>query len=94
MTLLNYKDGWKIDKYIKSSKPNKKITAILKNGDQTKQIHFGQCGSSTYRDLSKVGDDPIHNDKKKREAYRARHKGEGDDTRKYSAGWFSFHILW
>jgi len=92
--LLDYKDGWDIVDFKKSIKPNKKLTAILKNGDQIKEIHFGQRGSSTFRDLTNKTNDPKHYDKKKREAYRARHKGEGDDTRKYSAGWLSFHILW
>lgn len=83
-----------MERFERSTKPTKKVTAILKNGDKTKEIHFGQRGSSTYHDLSRVGGDPTHNDKKKRDAYRARHAGEGDLSRKWSAGFLSWHILW
>ena len=94
MTILNEKEGWKLIRFEKSKKKDKKIIAILQNGDKKRAIHFGQRGSSTYRDLSKVGGDTTHNDPKIRNAYRARHKGEGNNDKKYSAGWLSYHVLW
>lgn len=94
MVVLSEKDGWKLMGFKKSTKPDKKITAILKNNDKVREIHFGQRGSSTYKDDSGVGGDPTHKDKKRRDSYRARHAGEGDASKKYSAGWLSWHVLW
>ena len=93
MVVLNYKK-WKLLRFNKSDKKDKKVVAIQTDGEKERKIHFGQKGSSTYKDDTKVGGDPIHNDKKRRTNYRARHKGEGEIERKYSAGWFSYHFLW
>lgn len=74
----------------------KKVTAILKNkktGNESK-MPFGQKGSSTYQDKTGKGHDSKHGDSKIRAAYRARHQGEGDPSRKYSPGWFAWHYLW
>lgn len=85
---------WKLIGFRRSEKPDKKVVAILKFRQNIKEIHFGQRGSSTYHDLTKVGGDPVHNDPKKRENYRKRHKGEGDAEKKWSAGYLSYHYLW
>lgn len=85
---------WKLEKFMRSDRPTKKVVAILRNGERTRKIHFGQRGSSTYHDLTKVGGDPVHNDKKRREAYRTRHTGEGDISKKWSPGFLSYHYLW
>lgn len=87
---------WKLVGFRRSDKKDKKVVAILENKDtgKTVKVHFGQRGSSTYRDLTGVGGDSVHGDRKKREAYRARHAGEGSSSRKYSPGWLSYHTLW
>ena len=83
-------------KYVKARQGKKKIVAILKNkkNGELRKIPFGSRGSTTFQDTSGVGGDSVHGDESKRKAYRARHKGEGDDSRKYSPGWLSWHILW
>lgn len=71
----------------------KKIIAILRNKEshKTKQLSFGQRGSSTFWDRTEVGGDPTHHDEAKRKAYRARHKKAGP---KYSPSWLSWTYLW
>ena len=93
MVVLSYKK-WKLVRFEKSNKKDKKVVAILTDGEKERLIHFGQKGSTTYKDDTKVGGDPIHNDKARRERYRKRHEGEGSIDRKYSAGWFSWKYLW
>lgn len=56
--------------------------ATFSNG---KTVHFGSEGSKTYLD---------HGDKKKREAYLARHKVNENWTDPYSAGALSRFLLW
>lgn len=87
---------WNLENFERSTGGVKKVVAILKNKVTGKKVEvkFGQRGSTTYRDLTGVGGDKIHNDLKKRENYRKRHKGEGSENRKYSPGWFSYHFLW
>ena len=86
--------SFKLIEFKRSNRKDKKIEAVFKKDDITKSIHFGQRGSSTYKDNTGVGGDPIHNDKKIRSAYRLRHKGEGDIDRKWSAAWLAWHYLW
>lgn len=87
---------YKLIGYEKAADGVKKLVAILKNkktGREVK-IKFGQKGSNTYRDQTEIGGDPTHHDPKIRANYRKRHAGEGDISKKYSAGWLSYHILW
>lgn len=66
-----------------SNRKNKRFLATFANGDK---IHFGQDGGNTYVD---------HSDKKKREAYLARHgAGREDWASPYNAGSLSRWILW
>lgn len=92
--ILSSKEGWKLDRFEPSPRPTKKIVAILKKGEQERRIHFGQKGSSTFHDKTGVGNDPTHNDSTRRANYRKRHIGEGEQSKKYSAGWLSWHYLW
>ena len=69
-------------KIQKSTRAGKKYMATFANG---KTVHFGSAGSSTYLD---------HGDKKKREAYLARHKANEDWSNPYSAGALSRFLLW
>lgn len=81
---------------FESGSGGKKVIAVLKNKQTGKEskMPFGQKGSSTYHDKTGKGHDPKHGDSARRAAYRARHKGEGDASRKYSPGWFAWHYLW
>ena len=87
---------WRLVGFRRSDKKDKKIVAVLESKEtgKKKSVHFGQRGSSTYQNKTGVEVDSTHSDKKRRDAYRARHKGEGDTSNKYKAGWFSWHFLW
>lgn len=77
----------------KSDKPDKKLQATFCmcekkdscKGTNTKTIHFGQRGSSTYLD---------HKDEDKKKAYLARHKVNEDWNNPLTAGALSRFILW
>ena len=77
----------------KSDKPEKKMVAVFckckeKNackGKNTKTVHFGQKGSSTYLD---------HGDDKKKDAYIARHKVNEDFNDPTTRGSLARWILW
>lgn len=65
-----------------STRKDKRFMAIFSNG---KVIHFGEKNGNTYID---------HHDKKKRDAYLARHKVNENWKDPYSAGALSRFILW
>jgi len=69
-------------KVIQSPRKGKRYLAIFDNGKKT---HFGQEGGNTYLD---------HQDKNKREAYRARAKGMLKKTDKFSPSHLSYYLLW
>jgi hypothetical protein len=72
----------------KSSKPDKKFTAVFKNNKtgRLKNIHFGASGMEDYT---------IHKDKARMENYIKRHSGMGEDwTNPITAGWWSRWLLW
>jgi hypothetical protein len=75
----------------------KKYNAILRNKETKREVKvgFGAKGYEHYKDKA-LGSysSQNHGDAKRRASYRARHKGEGDPSRKYSAGWFAWHYLW
>ena len=69
-------------------KTKKRYTAVLrlhKGGKVIKVTHFGQRGATTYIDGA---------DKKKRAAFRARHKRDLDTKDYKRAGYLSHHLLW
>lgn len=68
-----------------SSAKNKRFTAIFSNGKKEKKVNFGLRGGSTYID---------HKDKKKRSAYRARHKVDLKTNDPMRAGYLSMFLLW
>lgn len=83
-------------KFIKATGP-KKYTAILRNKKTKREVKvsFGAKGYEHYKDKALGSYSSLnHNDAKRRAAYRNRHKGEGDSSRKYSPGWFAWHYLW
>ena len=83
-------------KFQKATGP-KKYWAILKNKKTQREVKvgFGLKGYHQYKDKA-LGSysSSNHNDAKRRTSYRSRHAGEGDQSRKYSAGWFAWHYLW
>lgn len=84
-------------KRFEKSTGAKKYNAILLNKETKKEVKvsFGAKGYEQYKDKA-LGSysKHNHNDAKRRASYRARHKGEGDPSRKYSPGWFAWHYLW
>lgn len=83
--------------FEKSKTVGKKYDAILKNKKDGKEVRvpYGARGYTHYRDSTGLGlySKFDHNDKKRRELYRARHKvflREGY----YSPGFFSMVYLW
>jgi len=69
-------------------KTGKRFTAIFrihKGGKVIKITHFGQIGGKTYLD---------ERNKKKRSAYRARHKKDLDTKDFKRAGYLSYYLLW
>jgi len=70
------------------AKTGKRFTAIFrihKGGKVIKITNFGQIGGKTYLD---------EKDKKKRSAYRARHKKDLDTKDFKRAGYLSYYLLW
>ena len=85
-------------KFVRSKDPKKKYDAILKNKKTARlsRISFGARGYEQYEDSTglKLYSAFNHLDDNRKRLYRKRHAGEGDNKRKYSAGWFSWHYLW
>lgn len=84
-------------KFRISDKKGKKYAAVLTDG---RIIHFGGLRSDgspydQYQDRTglRAFSEYDHNDKKRRAAYYARH-GSLDNSKKYSADWFSKMFLW
>ena len=70
------------------AKTKKRYTAIFrlhKGGKVIKITHFGQVGGKTYLD---------EGNKKKRSAFRARHKGDLKTKDYKRPGFLSFYLLW
>ena len=72
----------------------KKYNAILKNkkSGETKRVPFGDKRYEQYKDLIGEYSQLDHGDKKRREQYRKRHRGENKD--KFSSGYFAMKYLW
>ena len=72
----------------------KKYNALLKNQKtgETKKVPFGDRRFEQYKDLIGEYSQLDHKDKKRRELYRKRHKGE--DQHKFSSGYFAMKYLW
>ena len=76
-------------KLTKLTKGDKKFSAVFfdKEGKKLKTIRFGARGMSDFT---------IHKDPERMRRYIDRHEKREDWTRtgKYSAGWWSKHLLW
>lgn len=97
---MNKKD-YSLVRFEKSKKPQKKYDAILKNKKTKKivRVPFGGKHSNgvpyqQYKDSTGLGlySHLNHNDRKRRDAYRSRHKH--DNLNSYSPGYFAMRYLW
>ena len=83
-------------KFERSHLPNKKYNAILKNKKTGREVKvpFGARNYEQYKDSTGLGlySNKDHGDKKRRAAYRARHRN--DNLTDYSPGHFSWYFLW
>ena len=96
-------DKYKFIKFRRSKKRDKKYDAVLRHiaTGREKVISFGGIRPNgtpypQYKDSTglKLYSHLDHLDEARRQRYRNRHKGEGNSTRKYSAGYFSYWYLW
>ena len=91
-------DKYTFIKFKRSKDKDKKYDAILKNNKTGKKkvIPFGAKGYAQYKDSTglKLYSKLDHLDEERKKRYQQRHKDEGLNTRKYSAGWFSWNYLW
>ena len=91
-------DKYKFIKFERSHLKDKKYNAVLKHisTGRTKKIPFGARGYAQYKDSTglKLYSSQDHLDEERKKRYQQRHKGEGNSTRKYSAGYFSYWYLW
>lgn len=81
--------------FEKSDRKDKKYYAKLRNKKtgRINKVHFGQSGTSTFKDSTGLRRDPTHGDEQKRKAFRARHKGFLKPGF-YSSSYFSYYFLW
>jgi hypothetical protein len=81
--------------YSQSKTPhNKKYSVYVQGKKGLRLIHFGQIGYEQYKDqVSGRYKSYDHGDKKRRAAYRARHKNDRIND-KNSAGYWAYHYLW
>lgn len=91
------KKDHKIFGYQRSRTTGKMYDAILlkKGSNKLIRLPFGSSSNENYQDKTGLNLYPhlIHNDKKRRKAFRARAKGFLRDGY-YSPSWFSYYILW
>ena len=87
---------YKLLKFARSRSRGKTYDAILINRRtrKEKRVPFGALGYEQYRDSTGLGlySRSNHGDLKRRKRYRRRHAGE--NTRKFSSGYFSWKYLW
>ncbi len=71
----------------KGTAKNKKLKAIFYD-DRGRKIKTSQFGDNRYEDYT------IHKDKKRRDKYRNRHKGNLQKGTYMSPSYLSYYILW
>jgi hypothetical protein len=69
----------------KSNAKNKKYKVVITDGDKKRTIHFGDSRYESYT---------THKDPKRKENYIKRHKAREDWSDPFTAGFWSYHILW
>lgn len=83
--------------YEKSNRKRKMYNALLKRKKDGKiiKVPFGDNKMMNYKDDTGLNLYPhlIHNDKKRRKLFKARHKGYLKPGY-WSPSWFSYHKIW
>ncbi len=74
-----------VEAQVKTGKRYTAVFRLHKGGKVIKITHFGQRGGKTYID---------EGDKKKRTAFRARHKGDLKTKDFKRAGYLAYFLLW
>lgn len=93
--IIENPNEYKFVRFERSHNRMKKYDAILinKKTGRERRVSFGAKGYEHYKDkalgLYKSLD---HNDSKRRDLYRQRHRGE--NLRKFSSGYFAWKYLW
>lgn len=91
-------NDYNFEKFVKANRKDKKYIAILRNKKtkRTKSVSFGSSLHENYKDDTGLNAYPqlMHGDINRLELYRKRHAGEGDQSRKFTPGWFSWWFLW
>ena len=74
----------------------KKYIAVLYNPTTQRKVRvsFGDRRYGQYHDRIGHYRSLDTKDANRRRLYRLRHAGEGEESKKYTAGWFAWHILW
>lgn len=89
-------------KWFKGTGNKKYKVEIIKNGKKIKTVQFGDKRYQQYKDKTplKLYSKLNHNNNKRRENYKNRHKniitktGQPAYKIKYSSAWFSYNYLW
>lgn len=94
MVILKNPNNYELIEFQKSTVKNKKYDAILRNYINNKKIKisFGDIRYQQYKDSLGLYSHLDHLDKKRKNAFRARHKKNIDNL--YSSAWFSNMYLW
>ena len=96
MVAIDNPNDYILTRFEKSNTEYKKYDAILlnKSTGRFKRIPFGDKRYQQYKDSTGLNlySHLNHLDKKRRDRYRLRHRGE--NNRKFSSGWFSWYFLW
>lgn len=91
-------ETYKFLRFEKSKRPGKKYDAVLKNKKTggEKRVPFGDSNYEQYKDSTGLGlySKKNHLDKQRRDNYRSRHQGEGDDSNFPKPGFFAYNFLW
>ena len=86
---------WKIVRFDVPRQGFKKYIAVLQDPHgHTRRVRFGDRRYQQFHDQIGHYRRLDHGDPRRRQAYRARHAGEGRRDRKFSPGWFAWHYLW
>ena len=89
-------DNYKFVEFKKSSKPEKKYMAILKNTktNRTKTVHFGSSKHLQFADITGLGlwSHKDHKDEKRKKSFHSRMAKWKD--KKFSPAYFSSKFLW
>jgi len=89
-------ETYKLLRFEKSKRAGKKYDAVLRNKKTggEKRVPFGATGYENYGDKTGLGLYKGTGDLEQRKRYRARHRGEGDESNFPNPGFFAYNYLW